>query len=69
MAVAVEIDGTTYRVQERPGYLLIYKRSARGQFYRDIPFWNGRLRKPPALGSMAARVLAAYDRKKGGADG
>lgn len=68
MAVAVEIDGTTYRVQQRPGYLLIYKRSARGKFFGDVLFRNGRLRKPPALGSMAARVLAAYDRKKGGAD-
>lgn len=68
LATTVEIDGTSYRVQSSAGHLLIYKRAARGRFAHDVLYWNSRTRKPPSLGSVAARVLAAYDRAKGGKD-
>jgi hypothetical protein len=65
--VSVTLEGTMYRVKQRPGYVLIYKRTRRPSgLGRDHVIWDSRKAagpgEAPKLDSVVARVLAKASR-------
>jgi hypothetical protein len=59
MSKRVELDGVVFRVVEKPGYTIIYRRRGTGPF-TDSPVWSSRKDKLK-VGSTYARVLAVAD--------
>lgn len=61
--IVLEVKGveTEYRVRQKPGYVLIYRRARRGPHYRDYLIWDSRGRAPK-IGSITAQVLVMASR-------
>lgn len=54
--IKVVIDNIEYRARQRPGYVLIYRRSG-VKIFKDTLVWDSR-KDRATVGSIPARVLA-----------